>query len=443
MAPLTGSLRGRLSLAAAAVLAVGVALGLLGVYVTLSVATTSASDATLDAQAAAITAANGLNVGGTNVHAAVVGPDGSIIETPQQPLPARELRDLAQQVRESHGPVRTTLDGYGGGHLRVLAKFISGAQNVLVVNHSLSEVDQLVSVVMTALAGFSLLIVICGAFASYWLAGRILSPVHNLAETARFLGERDLHQRVEVDASDAELVELASTFNAMLARLESSFESLRRFTADASHELRAPLTLMRTEVDLALSRPRSGNKQALQAIQKEIEHLARITDQLLLLARADAGALQPAREPVDVADFVQEVGARWAATAAPRDIKVTIEVPDFGTVFADPGLLRRVMDNLLDNAVRHSPPGGTVDLRAQRHGGSWSFEVTDSGEGVAPDLRDRLFSRFAKGDVGEERGAGLGLALSAAIASVHRGMLRLKPGPGSTFELELPSGLYP
>jgi signal transduction histidine kinase len=232
----------------------------------------------------------------------------------------------------------------------------------------------------------------------------------------------------------------------MISRmLDRSFETLRRFTADASHELRAPLTLMRTEVEVALARgrPPAEYAAALGRVHGELTHLGRVVDQLLLLARADAGHLVPSPAAVDVADLVEEAAARWRRPAAARGVTIAADAPASGTLTADPDLLRRVLDNLLDNAVRHSPPGGRIDLRACRHDQQWLFDVADQGPGVPAAQRDRIFERFARLDPARSRrsgGAGLGLALSAAVARAHGGALELvdPDGPGARFRLRLP-----
>jgi signal transduction histidine kinase len=231
----------------------------------------------------------------------------------------------------------------------------------------------------------------------------------------------------------------------LLGRVERSFETQRQFTADASHELRAPLTLMRTEVEVALARDRPAAEYvaALDRVHGELDHLGRVVDHLLLLARADAGRLVPQPVTVDVADFVEESAARWRGPALARGVSIEVDAPASGTLAADPHLLRGVVDNLLDNAVRHSPPGGRIDVSACRHGGLWLFDVADHGPGVPRAQRARIFERFTRLDPARSRGAGgagLGLALSAAVARAHGGTLELVEtgGPGARFRLRLP-----
>jgi heavy metal sensor kinase len=278
----------------------------------------------------------------------------------------------------------------------------------------------------------------------YWLAGRILAPVRSIAETARSLSERDLHRRVEVRVPPDELGELVATFNQMLERLEASFESLRRFTADASHELRAPLTMMSTDIQVALTRPRSEEayRRTLLSLQQEVEELNRVVDHLLMLARADAGAVTARREPIDVADFIHETSARWEATARRRRVKLEVDVPGSGTFSADPALTRRIVDNLIGNAIRHTPTRGRVQVSARQESQEWVIDVVDEGPGIQPGARDHLFARFGKTDdahTPDGGGAGLGLAVSAVLAQVQGGELRLvDTAQGADFRLRLP-----
>jgi two-component system OmpR family sensor kinase len=232
----------------------------------------------------------------------------------------------------------------------------------------------------------------------------------------------------------------------MLARLEATFGSLHRFTADASHELRAPLSVMRSQVEVALNRPRepADYERVLKSVLDQVQHLTRISDQLLLIARADAGELHPEMEKVDVVDFIHELALPWEAAAETRRIEFAVDLPDAGELEADPALTRRAIDNLLDNAFRYAPDLSTVRLAVRQEGSDWVIEVSDEGPGIPADQRERIFERFGRADSARTRsggGAGLGLALSAAIATAQGGSLELvdRPAPGATFRLRLRS----
>jgi len=455
--------RQRLTLLAVAILAVGFSVGAFVAYTSLALSLDAAADESLVEQAGLIepgliqeggtvTDAKGGLPGetpnGVAVSAAVASTARILTETPRQPIERAAIMAVARQAIERNSPVWLSLEDANGVPRRVYAEPLPDLlplRAALVLSRSLRELQDELNRVLIGLALLGLATTCGGGALVYWLTGRVLQPVKTIASVARDLSEQDLHRRVEVPVPDDEMGQLVDTFNGMLARLETSFEGLRRFTADASHELRAPLMLMQTEIEVALARPRPAEEYArvLRTVQAEVEHLARLSEHLLMLARADAGALRPEWQSVDVADFVHEVAARWTPAATRRGARLVVEAPDAGTVTADPRLLRRVLDNLLDNAIRHGPAGGRVLLQAARSATGWTFDVADEGPGVAAEQRERLFQRFSRLDEArspEQRGAGLGLALSAAIARAHAGGLALvpDPGPGARFRLTLP-----
>ena len=436
------------------------------VLVSLSLAESSASDDVLLSQSRIIRAtiedSNGhLSLdtpdipaetqSGIAVDAAVVSNGVVLAHTTQQPLSTAELDLLRRRATAAGGMVWSDLVDSRGVHRRALAVPLTGGNDpapVLIVSRSVGEMETTLRNTSIVLTVVSLLLLVVGGLLTYWLAGRALRPVRTIAGIARSISEHDLHRRVDVAAPPDELGELVDTFNSMLARLESSFETLGRFTADASHELRAPLALMRSEIEGALGRNRNGEeyRRVLTALGGEVDHLSRLADHLLVLARADAGALEPDRESVDVADLLHETAARWAAAAQQSQARVEVEAPASGSIRADPRLLRRVLDNLLDNAVRHAPAGSAISLRGRQSDGGWDLEVADQGPGVAPARRSGLFTRFARQDAArtpEDGGAGLGLALSAAIARAHGGTLELvdDDSTGARFRVHLPDAL--
>jgi heavy metal sensor kinase len=464
MRRLLASTRGRLVLTYAGLLAAAILAADTALALALTNAEQGEVDQVLRSQAAVVVAGiedvNGTvhldvdlpteTAGGIAVAAAVVAPDGTITKSATQSLSPSTLTALATAVRQQHAPVWRSLRDSHGVPWRVYAEPLRATQgqgtgSVVVVNRSTAELQAGLAQTFLFLAIFSAVIVAGGTFLAYRLTSSVLLPVKRIAAMARSMSEHDLHRRVDVKVPPDEMGELVQTFNAMLARLEAGFESLRRFTADASHELRSPLTLMRSELEGALARPRTPAEyvRVLDEIDGEVNHMARLVDQLLMLARADAGALQPARVPVDVADLLHEAGARWRPMAEGRQVSLDVEAPDSGTLSADPDLLRRVFDNLLDNAIRHSPPGTTVRLRGTREAHAWALEVTDEGPGIPEGLRTGLFERFARLDRARGRdtgGAGLGLALSRAIAESHGGRLDLvgRNTRGAAFRLVLP-----
>ncbi len=456
--------RGRLTLAATGILAVTLAMADIGAYFALSLVQSQEVDHQLRVQSERIGDGLGFVDGrvvylgdglpnetpdGVAVDLAVIGDSGVLAATPNQPFATATLEDLGRPaLREGHV---ITLDTRTGGEARRVyvtpLPDRAGQRLVLVASTSMTESQGATTRSMVLLVLGSILVFGAGLALVYGLLGRALRPVRRIARLAQSLSERDLHRRVDVNAPDDELGELVRTFNRMLARLESSFNSLRAFTADASHELRSPLALMQTELEVAIGRQLSHDEyqQILRVQLAEVQHMTTLVERLLLLARSDAGELKPRHEPVDVADFLHDAYARWLARASRDGVKLRLSAPDSGTVQADLELTRRILDNLLENAVRHSPPGGVVRLSANDGISGWCFEVADQGPGVPEAERLRVFERFARGDPARtpdaEAGTGLGLPLSAAFARAQGGEVRLvqKPGWGAVFQLWLPA----
>ena len=458
------STRGRLVLIAVGFFALALLVADGAVLWTVGLTQSQASDAVLVSQAQVL--ANGMQdtngsltfdgsdlpsetQSGIAVDAAVVSSSAVIVQTPNQPLDTATLLRLANEVTRTGAPVWANVVDSRHVQRRVYAVSLTASTNsmqTLIVSRSVGEMADAQWRTLLILVAVSAGLVVIGGALSYWLAGRALSPVRKIAGMARSIGERDLHRRVDVKVPDDELGELVDTFNSMLARLEAGFLSMSTFTANASHELRAPLALMRSEVDGALKRSRSQDeyKRVLESLREEVDHLSRLSDQLLILARADAGALVPAKEPIDVADFLHETAARWEDVAKKHGSRVEVIAPSHGRMAADPALLRRVVDNLIDNALRHTATGTPVTLRGYPANSGWSVEVADQGPGVPKNHRDKLFTRFARADSARSRedgGAGLGLALSAAIARAHSGTLELveTDSPGAVFRLHVPN----
>jgi two-component system OmpR family sensor kinase len=459
------STRGRLVLLQVVILGVAAAIADVSIYQLTIVPAQSTFDGALYEQlhsvdAALVSDASGVHgtlptnaSDGSAIEATVVDKDGNVIdESTRQSLAAAPRVAIARRALAAQAGVTEDRTDRSGNPVRLYAEpvTIGAAPNdvtvaIVVSSSSAPLEDTKRRLLLTLLAG-SLLLVVVGGGLAYVVIGRTLRPVREIAELARTISERDLHQRVGARAGADEIGELVRTFNLMLNRLEAAFESLHRFTADASHELRAPLAVIRSQVEVALNQPRNADEyqRVLRSVVKQVEHLTAIAEELLLIARADAGVLQATRTPIDVADFVHEVAARWQAVAESRHFTLAVDAPDAGVVGGDAPLLTRVLDNLLDNASRYAPELSTVTLAARQDGDEWVFEVSDQGPGVEPQQRARIFERFARADSARTRdggGAGLGLALGAAIAAAHGGSLRLvdHAGPGATFQLRLPA----
>jgi signal transduction histidine kinase len=456
--------RGRLTLISVAMLAVAFALADIAIYLAFTFAQNNELDVQLRSEVVAVAAqlsvTNGEvtypggelpheTPGGVAVDMAVLDEDGVLASTPGQPLGSGTLLSLASAVRRTGRAVSSSgvVDSRGEIRRAYAIPVLSSPDLVLVASTPTGQIGGSVARAMFMVGALSLGALVAVALLINSLVGRVLRPVSRIASLAESLSERELHRRVDVSAPEDELGQLVATFNRMLSRLESSFNTLRRFTADASHELRAPLALMTTEVERTLGRERSPTeyRHTLKLVQAELHGMADLVERLLLLARADAGQLNATLEELDVADFVHETAARWEALATSRQLRLEVEAPDSGTAVGDLGLARRILDNLIDNAAKHSPVGGKILLRAFRESSWWVLEVSDEGPGIPPKHGQRIFERFGQLDSARTRdgsgGVGLGLALSLAFARVQGGSLKLadnEAAGGTVFQLRLP-----
>jgi heavy metal sensor kinase len=298
------------------------------------------------------------------------------------------------------------------------------------------EIDALTSTLL-ALVPFGLLAAgLGGAF----LTGRALRPIRDMAETASRVGASDLSERLPVSGHD-EFAELATSFNAMLARLEAAFDRQRRFTADASHELRTPLSIVKANTSLALEHPwpEARYRDFLTAIDVAANRQSRIVEELLFLARADAGRLARDMGPVCLLEVLEE-----AAEAVTRPDPPYVQLSSIDpalTVSGSGSELTRLFTNLLENAVRHTPPEGTVTVSATTDATDVTVTVADTGEGIAAEHLPHLGERFYRVDAARTTGGtGLGLAICRSIAEAHGGRIAIESrlGEGTAVRVRLP-----
>lgn len=297
----------------------------------------------------------------------------------------------------------------------------------------------------TYLFMFTPLLLVVAAGGGYWLSRRALSPVDALVRTARDIGGINLDRRLPKLTTGDELQRLSDTLNEMLDRIEETFLRVTQFTADASHELRTPISLIRTEAELALRRSRgeAEYRESLRAILLEAERTTAIVEQLLNLARADSGRETLRMKVLNLSDVVREAQASWQQVAEIRNLQLSTTIASDIFVVGDAGSLRKVIDLLLDNALKYTPSPGSVELSLQQKGTNAALAVQDSGQGIPEDEQAKIFERFYRVDKARSRaqgGAGLGLAIAKWIVTQHRGMIAVKSelGTGSTFSVELP-----
>jgi heavy metal sensor kinase len=317
------------------------------------------------------------------------------------------------------------------GDVRVLASKVQVGRNTYNVQVAMI-VSPLYDVLQTFRAwvwtGLPLIVSLAG-FGGYWLSGRAMKPVHNIVLSTRAISERNLSERIQVSEANDELRELGDTINAMLSRLESAFTRITRFTSDASHELRTPITVIRTTSEVILERDRSTEqyKEMVGQILRESESTSGLIEQLLTLARADADTEQLSLEKMDLRVLVEEVLPASKSLAESRCIYWSAETPNEPVVvLGDRPHLRRLLLILIDNACRYTDMGGSVGLRLTIQEGEAIFEVHDTGIGIPPDELTQIFDRFyraANARFFEPDGSGLGLSIAHWIVAAHGGSL--------------------
>jgi len=289
-------------------------------------------------------------------------------------------------------------------------------------------------------------VLLMAALGGYWISRRALAPVDAITAAARSIGIQNLSQRLSVPATGDELQRLSETWNDMLARLESAVKRLSQFTADASHELRTPIALIRTTAELTLRRERSPEtyREALNQVVAESERTSRLVEDLLLLARADAGLPALSLERVELTPLVRDVCEQGQVLAEARQLQISAEVPDQAVfVEANDPALRRLLLLLLDNAVKYTPAGGRITVSLGCDAAGTTVAVRDTGIGIPDAALPHVFERFYRADESRNRdagGAGLGLAIAKWIAERHHANLEAESvvGQGSTFRIRFP-----
>jgi heavy metal sensor kinase len=280
-----------------------------------------------------------------------------------------------------------------------------------------------------------------------FLANKALRPVDAITQIARRIGSGDLSQRIRIKRVNDEIGRLASTFNEMIAKLEKSFRQVKRFTADASHELKTPLTILRGEVEVGLKKKRGLKEyeRILTSNLEEINRMSRIVEDLLTLSRADMGELTMEREEIELSALAREVWQDLQLLAKKKRIQLKFMDNGFTRVEGDPLFLRQLILNLTENGLKYTPAGGEVAVRVKgdRDQGVVQLLVTDTGVGIPQKDLKRIFDRFFRVDAARSRetgGTGLGLSICQWIAQAHEGKIAVesKVGKGSTFTVTLP-----
>jgi heavy metal sensor kinase len=292
----------------------------------------------------------------------------------------------------------------------------------------------------------SLPVAIAAGFAGGWiLSGRLLAPVRSMADAAEGITQERLAERLPVGNAADEFGRLATVVNAMLARIEDAFERLRRFTSDASHELRTPLTAIRIVGESALveTRDAAGYRQTISSILEETDRLTAMIEDLLVLAREDSDAYRSRFEPVDLGKLAKDVADVLRPVSDESGQKLSCAAESEVLVRGDRTILRQAIVNLVDNAIRYTPKGGAIELFVRSQDGTGEIVVADTGPGIAPEHREKVFERFYRIEQDRSRstgGAGLGLPIARWAIDLHGGRLDLESevGRGSRFRIRIP-----
>jgi heavy metal sensor kinase len=311
-------------------------------------------------------------------------------------------------------------------------------QSLDAVINTQTQIARLLGVMMIPTAVLALL-------SGGYLAHRALRPVDAIIRIARAVSEQDLSRRITLNLSDDELGQLAQTFNRMLDRIEDAFQRQRQFTADAAHELRTPLSIMQTGLEVALAQPRPAQayQETLNSMYEEVLRLSQLTAQLLTLARADAGTLLLDLHPMDLALLLNTVADQISVAAEHKNITLYRQIPPRAPLIADEDRIIQLVLNLLENAVKYTPAGGSITLALVLQAEQAQLSIADTGAGIAPEHLPHIFDRFYRADRARSRqhgGVGLGLAIARQIARLHGGDITIvsQLNVGSTFTVTLP-----
>jgi two-component system heavy metal sensor histidine kinase CusS len=355
---------------------------------------------------------------------------------------------LPRPKSSSESSSYTTLTLRRLGHVRTVGRVVSGPAGPMVIRAavSLTATDHALRGLLAVLLSIGPLALAATLGGGYVLARKALAPVDRMVTTAAEITATRLDRRVDAPNAQDELGRLASTLNDMIARLQRSFEEVRRFTADAAHELRTPLSMMRTEAEVALRSPREPEPdgRVLENILEETDRLGRLVSQLLFLCREDTGLATGARGPVRLDDVVREVADHMQVMAREKGLILAVDGITPCCVQGDADRLRQLFFNLLDNAIKNTPSGGAVTVQRGAPNGRVRVVIADTGVGIPAEHLPYVFDRFYRVDPSRSReteGAGLGLAICRAIAEAHGGQIQIESavGEGTRVTLTLPA----
>jgi two-component system OmpR family sensor kinase len=382
---------------------------------------------------------------GRNRHVLAMSPDARDL-----PIgPVEGLIDAAQGLEARLRPSSTDL-GVPVGRVRFFVRpIVDAGDEVTAVVSAVPAVHIWNVPLLTAMLWTAPFVIAASLLVGFSLVGRHLRPVETIVDEIEAITDgRSLHRRVPSLKALDELARLTSTLNQMLGRLERSFGTLRRFTADASHELKTPLTVLRTGIERSITHPETPPEvmETLEETLFEVNRMTEMVDSLLTLARVDEGRAPLHLDDVDLREVLAELAETANILGEQAAVQVAVQVPaEAVPMKVDRSRIRQLLTNLLTNAIKYTSAGGTVDIESALDGARVVLTVRDTGMGIAPGDLPHIFDRFWRADAARSRtgsrpGSGLGLAISKWIAEAHGGTItvRSRPGRGTTFTVSLP-----
>jgi heavy metal sensor kinase len=345
-----------------------------------------------------------------------------------------------------------TVEGLGEYPVRILTMPVMESNrvvNIIQVGMSLESIDQTRLRFLLILAGVLPLGLVLAASGGWLLAHRALKPVDLMTAAARRISAERLSQRIDETGTGDELDNLAKTLNQMLTRLDAAFSQVRRFSADASHELQTPLTILKGELEVVLRSARTPEeyRATLVSALEEVDRIAHMVEGLLLLARAEAGVLKMDRQEIDLGQMIEEVYLRLKPLADLHRVELRLGAVEPLRIQGDRERLQRMISNLVDNAIKYTREEGRVTIDLQREGRWVAIIVSDTGMGIPVEEQKHIFQAFYRASQAQslsERGTGLGLSIAQSIAVAHGGTIQLEstPGRGSSFKILVPAVLH-
>lgn len=317
--------------------------------------------------------------------------------------------------------------------------------NIVQVASSLEDVEKALNTLLLILSITIPSALVVASLGGHFLANQALGPVDEITNTARMITSHNLNKRIRIKKVKDEIGRLAETFNEMISRLDQSFRRIRQFSADASHELKTPLTVLKGEIEVALRRARRGDeyRAILRSNLEEINNMTTIVDDLLLLSRADTGEAPLTKTILDLSEFLSEIQVQAQVLATSKAIDVHFHNNQKVSALADPLSLKSMMLNLIGNGIKYSSPGSRIDITLEKEDGFALITVSDQGIGISQEALPHIFDRFFRVDKARSRqegGSGLGLSICKWIAEAHNGSIsaRSELGKGSTFTVRIP-----